>query len=248
MVRLVEAYSLNAWPAAQTIVYEGWLMRLNQGYTKRANCMCPMYGHWNDEQLSTIVQYGESVYKALNLPAVVKVTPIAPGILDTLLEARGYEKVDPSLVMTLHSLEELSIPSVATVDMDYCIQDDWLHTYASFTNLSSQHLPAAQRLLQAIPFKKAFMRLRQDGHIVACGLAVIEGETVGLYDVAVHPEHRRQGCGEQLVLHLLHWARAEGAARSYLQVVQGNKAANRLYRKFGYREMYPYWYRVKSLE
>lgn len=103
-VRLVEAYSLNAWPAAQTIVYEGWLMRLNQGYTKRANCMCPMYGHWNDEHMSTIVQYGESIYKGFEFACCSKGyancterSRYATGS-KRLSEGRSVSGIDPSLL------------------------------------------------------------------------------------------------------------------------------------------------------
>jgi ribosomal protein S18 acetylase RimI-like enzyme len=39
-----------------------------------------------------------------------------------------------------------------------------------------------------------------------------------------------------------------GATYSYLQVVKGNEAAIKLYKKLGYREIYTYWYRYKKLE
>ena len=33
----LEEIQFNAWPAFQTLIYEGWIVRLTNGYTKRAN-------------------------------------------------------------------------------------------------------------------------------------------------------------------------------------------------------------------
>ena len=46
------------------------------------------------------------------------------------------------------------------------------------------------------------------GHGVGFGLAVLERGAVGLYDLAVAPEHRGGGRGRALVQALLHWGMA----------------------------------------
>ncbi len=41
--RTIEELTLNAWPALQTVLYDGWLLRFADGYTRRANSVNPIY-------------------------------------------------------------------------------------------------------------------------------------------------------------------------------------------------------------
>jgi len=52
--------------------------------------------------------------------------------------------------------------------------------------------------------------------------------------IAVHPDSRRQGIGEQILLHALLTAQSEGARRAFLEVRAGNTEAQAMYRKYGF--------------
>ena len=52
--------------------------------------------------------------------------------------------------------------------------------------------------------------------------------------IAVHPDFRRQGIGEQILLCALRSAQAEGARRAFLEVRAGNVAAQAMYKKYGF--------------
>jgi len=82
------------------------------------------------------------------------------------------------------------------------------------------------------------------GHAVGFGLAVLERGAVGLYDLAVAPEHRGSGRGRALVQALLHWGAEAGATSAYLQVRAQNTPALRLYESMGFKTAYGYHYRV----
>lgn len=58
---------------------------------------------------------------------------------------------------------------------------------------------------------------------VGCALSVREGDWVGVFDVVVAPECRRQGLGRRL-MEAAQWGLSRGAKHAYLQVVVGNDA------------------------
>lgn len=82
-----------------------------------------------------------------------------------------------------------------------------------------------------------------------CWVAELDGRLVGMLilwkivdeahiaTLATHPEFRRQGIAEQLLVKALENAYAEGARSALLEVRAGNIAAQTLYRKFGFEEV-----------
>jgi [ribosomal protein S18]-alanine N-acetyltransferase len=52
--------------------------------------------------------------------------------------------------------------------------------------------------------------------------------------IATHPDFRRKGIGERLMITALLAAREEGALHAYLEVRAGNSAAQLMYKKYGF--------------
>lgn len=75
-----------------------------------------------------------------------------------------------------------------------------------------------------------------DGKIVGIVVAWFIVDEIHIATIATHPDYRRQGIGEMLLLHTLKAAKDEGALTSFLEVRESNLSAQKMYHKFGYVE------------
>ena len=73
-----------------------------------------------------------------------------------------------------------------------------------------------------------------DGTIAAMLVLWLIVDEAHIATIAVHPDFRRQGIGEQILLYALRAARNEGAQRAFLEVRAGNIAAQAMYKKYGF--------------
>lgn len=73
-----------------------------------------------------------------------------------------------------------------------------------------------------------------DGCIAAMLVLWFVIDEAHIATIATHPDFRRQGIGEKLMIAALLAAREEGAYRAFLEVRSSNVAAQTLYEKFGF--------------
>lgn len=248
MIRILEEHALNAWPAHQTLLYDGWVLRFAEGYTRRANSVNPLY----DGRLATDekIAYCETFYAAQGLPTIFKMTPaVQPATLDAQLGARGYRKEALTSVQVAEDLSAmapaLKVGADADVVYDEALTEAWLADFAALNRVDPARIATMRRLLGNIVPQRCFMALKQGDQTVAVALGVLERGYLGIFDVVTAPEQRQQGYGTLLLHHLLRWSCEQGACRAYLQVMLNNPPALGLYAKLGFREVYQYWYRVR---
>ncbi|MDR1003098.1 MAG: GNAT family N-acetyltransferase [Oscillospiraceae bacterium] len=241
-VLLYEELSLNAHPALQTQLYDGWLLRFANGYTNRANSISPLYPSSLD--LHEKITECESRYFSLKLPAVYKLTDHSDLGLDKVLDDLGYAIVTPTYVMDmdLNSLEFPTGDCVITSRAD----DNWLNAYFRFSNYTDNvKIETAKQILNNVRSTMICGRILKQGVSVACGSAVIERGYMALLNIVVDEPQRGKGYGREICESLLAASKNLGAHTAYLQVVQDNQKAINLYTKLGYKTLYSYWYRVK---
>ena len=251
-ISALEEASLNAWPARQQLVDDGWLIRCNDGYTRRANSVNPLYPSASGEsELLKRVEKWERFYTERGRPAIFKITPLAqPLHLDRLLTERGYRYEAPTGVRIRSLAEPLNLSNTlpdSHAVTESTLSDGWLESYTGFSNTQPETLAPMRAILENIAPACCYVTQWADGAPVACGLGVLEGPLFGLYDIVTSPTERGKGYGVYLLHSLLAWARAQGASHAYLAVMDDNAPARRLYDKWGFVEVYKYWYRVRDL-
>lgn len=250
-IRTIEEASLNAWPARQQLVDDGWLIRFNDGYTRRSNSVNPIYASESDETaLEQRLEKWERFYHRKGRPAIFKITPLVqPPHLDGLLAERGYRYEAPTGVR-IRSLAEPLTPPVAIPDshavIESTLSDAWLDSYTTFSATPPETLAPMRAILDNIAPACCYVTQWVGGVPVASGLGVLEGPLFGLYDIVTSPTQRGKGYGVHLLHGLLAWARENGASHAYLAVMDDNAPARRLYDKWGFVEVYKYWYRVRN--
>ena len=72
LIQTIEELSMNAWPALQTMLYDGWVLRFANGYTRRANSVIPLY--LSERETVEKIKVCEKVYKDQGLATTFKMT------------------------------------------------------------------------------------------------------------------------------------------------------------------------------
>jgi ribosomal protein S18 acetylase RimI-like enzyme len=225
------------------MLFDGWVLRFAEGYTKRANSINPLYPSQREQ--GAMIDACEGIYQSRGLPTIFKLTSDeAPAGLDAALAGRGYRLVDPTLVQTL-SLVDHTAPIAEGIVAETALSMRWLSEYTRMNSVAPEKAATLQKMLLSLVPDRRFVMLFRDGQPVGCAMIVLQDRHVGIFDVVIEPTLRRRGLGRCLMQSLLALARDAGAERAYLQVVAANTPAVTLYRSLGFKDIYDYWYRVK---
>lgn len=246
LIRRLEEISLNALPARQTVIDDGWVLRLTGGGTGRANAAYPLYAGSDD--LAARIDRVEAVYRAAGLTPMFKLTPSSvPAGLEDLLIARRYALRGSDTEVQTAALDLAPCatwPTGVTVEVETHVSEAWLQTFgATHSNWSPDDMALKRWMLEAISTPAAFLMLRDASGPLGVGTAICDGDWVGLFDIALIESARGRGLGLPLSQELLRWGHAQGARRAYLQVVIDNPPALKTYAKLGFQGVYRYWYR-----
>jgi ribosomal protein S18 acetylase RimI-like enzyme len=236
ILRLEQA-GLNAMPAYRVAWNGGWIIRISAGGARRRNsvtCLDPADAGSVDHRIERI----EADYGRAGLPAIFRLSPLAPPALDAALEKRGYRTVDETLVLHMELPERGERGRFAATPSEAWFQ-------VAGNGLSAQ---AARELRDSVPLlvpPALYPLLEHEGAPACAARVVLDGRLAGIFDVATLPAARRSGLARRIMFETLGAAAARGARAAWLQVVASNQAAVALYSSLGFIEAYRYRYRVR---
>jgi ribosomal protein S18 acetylase RimI-like enzyme len=237
LVREVEAVAYRCWPAAEMEIYDGWQLRYANGFSRRGNSVYPAESSTLDHE--TKLEWCREWYKKRNLGLVVRQTPASESGLDDILDARGFAAEGRTRVM----VADLEPARTGTADIAEQPDALWWRTMADLWGIGADRAEAWRGIVDRISQPSGFGLVIRNRIPVAAGLAVVDGEWLGLFEIIVAGGLRRQGVGQGLTRLLMEWGSERGARCAFLQVVATNTPALSMYESLGFATAYSYWYR-----
>ncbi|MBK8803195.1 MAG: GNAT family N-acetyltransferase [Fibrobacteres bacterium] len=238
-IAFCEHLAHRTWPSRTQENIGAWILRENEGFTRRANS-CLALGDPGMAQGCAIDRV-EAWYRQRGLEPCIKVCSAAPDSLDGFLESRGWILANPALVLSKE------LPAAARMAPDFVITDvpeaRWLAHLAAWDGESADKATLHADLARRIP-RAGFASWRSGEEIHAVATVALDPTSAHLYDLVVREDLRGRGIGGGFLESLLSWAKDQGADRAYLQVLESNERARRLYAKMGFAEHHRYHYRV----
>jgi len=237
----LESRLVNAWPSFDYQAYDGWILRLANGYSKRANSATPFLPHAAlDEEL---IDHMIARFVEANVRPTFRLNGLQAADVDERLKLRGFREIEPTHVLVA-PVRAGDCELDPEIELQPRASKNWVRETAESYGGDKADDATLMQIVARIRQTAAFATLSLDEKPVAWGLGVVERGYVGLYDIVVAPDLRGIGLGRRVVSSLMAWGCQEGAHSAYLQVREENEVARSLYGALGFETAYRYTHRV----
>ena len=212
-----------------------WLLRASGGFSNRGNSVLALGdpGVPLREAIERVTEW----YDARGLTPRAHVVADSP--LVYALDEADWSVYEPTGLMLTSVARALrhTDPSDQRVRHDTAVDAGWLAT----DERAARFGDAARQVLEAGEVTFATVRA-DDGSVLARGRGSFHDDWLGISSLWTAEEHRGQGLGTAVLRSLLDWGAEGGATTAYLQVVESNEAAARLYEARGFEKHHGYAY------
>ena len=210
--------------------------------TRRIGPFVRRDGAGGGKRVSATLLEGAFSDEALNALGPEPLFQLRPGqrLLDEALTARGYEVVDPTILM------EAPIEVLAEAPRPVFLLGCWPPLAIQRGLWAGAHTgPERLAVMERACEPRQSFVIRHDDSPAGVGFVAIHRGTAMLHALHVEPQFRRQGVARDAVRGMAHWAAQNGAQRFALAVTQGNAGARALYSDLGMIEAGSYHYRER---
>ncbi|MEM7117924.1 MAG: GNAT family N-acetyltransferase [Chloroflexota bacterium] len=251
-VRFWEEVTANMAPAVDQLLYEGWLLRLTQGFSRNNNSVWPLYTDGRGLSKQSLVErlaFCEAQYAAYGLTCAFRLTDIPEHRdIDAFLAERGYGRSNPNFVMVKENVAgpEVDIVNgdIANGDIVELTLDDYLDTIYRLRPGDPAIKAWERQIYQRLALPSAYVVVEREGKVCGYGRSVQQANILRVKNLWVSPDYRGQGVATQLMHGLFQLGRKDGATKVIVAVNEDNHVARRLYERLGFVNRYLYWYRV----
>ena len=224
------------WPAAHVHETQHWVLRDGQGGGKRVSAATVRRCIIDPD-----IEAAEAEMRHLGQDPLFMLRD-ADHALDSALDARGYELVDPVVILTspISALTDREVPRLAA----FAIWEP-LAIMAEIWAKGGVG-PARLDVMRRATTKTAIFA-RNNQRPAGTGFVATHGSVAMVHAVEVLPEHRRQGVAEWIMRKAAFWARSQQAETMAVLCTKANAPALALYSGLGFEVAAQYHYRHKNL-
>jgi len=203
LARRIEKAAFNATAVPECVRYDGWLLRFADEPVKRLCSIYPIDPSCETLDLDARLAHCAQLYEQKGRPMAFRLTGLDDAqVLDQELAARGYSRRDETLVMA-RMLDAPLDPVVVTPHGTPCVNLDlaaFSETLGRIKNSSESHVNAHARRLSVLAADVLPRCIKRADEPIAVGLAVLEDDLVGVFDVAVATDGRCGGAWRAVCL------------------------------------------------
>ncbi|MCI2399490.1 GNAT family N-acetyltransferase [Aliiroseovarius subalbicans] len=224
------------WPPAKAETRGAWTFRDGAGGGKRVSAATE---NWPTTEVD--LKTAEVTLRVRGQPLLFQVRE-GEEALDHLLEAHGYNVIDPVNIWAVHVADLLheEPPKVSGFAI-------WPPLNIMTELWEAGGITAGRRaVMDRAPMPKSGLLARSDDSPAGAGFIGIHDGIAMIHAIHVDPNLRRKGSARNMLLHAARWAHDNGANVLSLIVTQGNHAANPLYANLGMQLVGHYHYRIKG--
>ncbi|MDP3853543.1 GNAT family N-acetyltransferase [Phenylobacterium sp.] len=238
-VEAIERATLAAVAPRKAVEIERWLIALEPGTIRRAKSAVPLR---HDPAFSpAILDRIEAAFAEHGLEPAFRLADL-PGLAPVRAELtrRGYGFEQPTLVKLSSPAAMIVSARGAPAQVADAPDEGWAGV---FTGEGFDPADGANRVAALTRSPDAvYGGVREDGRTVAVGVAAFGQGWASVHGMRTDLTRRGQGLAGRVLAGLAGAAQARGIDRVFLQVEEANTTARSLYRAFGFKPAWRYFY------